>query len=463
MLIHHLKRYSCPALLITNHNGESFPDVVKFDRILVDVPCTGDGTLRKAPDLWRRWNPEVSFAYHRLQVAIAWRAVQLLKPGGRLVYSTCSFNPLEDEAVVCEILRRSKRMLKLVDVSSSIPGLKRRPGLVNWKVKNCSPNGTWFESFDEVPRKRQRRITKSMFPPTEREEFKSLRRCLRLFPQDQDTGGFFIAVLEAVGEVVGEGGTLTEETEAPANADVELEIPDPPQMRTKADVLYGGGKLISQDPLVSFREKVDEHVIQSIVKMYSLPMDFVLDGLLYRASEIGQPRKLYHANKAVVDMLPKALNELNAGDESALRIVFAGVRIMEHSLREGAPSDYRLCTEGIHLIYSLLGNQKVSLESEDYARLLSQRTLPLDNFGDPKANDEVRECHQGTVAFQKKGASNKEAVVSLKGAVKLTPLIQREMLVAIRESLGISVEEKEPDGSLTVFEADETRTSAQGK
>ena len=74
-----------------------------FDRILCDVPCSGDGTIRKAPDIWRRWTPGNGIGLHPLQIRIALQACRLLKVGGRLVYSTCTYNPLEDEAVVSEV------------------------------------------------------------------------------------------------------------------------------------------------------------------------------------------------------------------------------------------------------------------------------------------------------------------------------------------------------------------------
>ena len=54
-----------------------------------------------------------------------------------MVYSTCTFNPLEDEAVLAAVLRAAKGALRLLDVSHLLPALKRRPGLSSWKVRLC--------------------------------------------------------------------------------------------------------------------------------------------------------------------------------------------------------------------------------------------------------------------------------------------------------------------------------------
>jgi 16S rRNA C967 or C1407 C5-methylase (RsmB/RsmF family) len=54
--------------------------------------------------------------------------------GGRLVYSTCSFNPVENEAVVAAVLEATKGAMRLVDVSADLPELKRKAGLNAWKV-----------------------------------------------------------------------------------------------------------------------------------------------------------------------------------------------------------------------------------------------------------------------------------------------------------------------------------------
>lgn len=79
--------------------GEAY----KYDRVLCDVPCSGDGTLRKAPDIWRRWVASNGNGLHLLQLRIALQAAHQLRIGGRMVYSTCTFNPVEDEAVVAEV------------------------------------------------------------------------------------------------------------------------------------------------------------------------------------------------------------------------------------------------------------------------------------------------------------------------------------------------------------------------
>merc|ERR1719174_2529749 len=73
---------------------------LKFHRVLADVPCSGDGTLRKNPTIWSEWTAARGLANFPRQVAILRRALELLREGGRCVYSTCSMNPIECEAVV---------------------------------------------------------------------------------------------------------------------------------------------------------------------------------------------------------------------------------------------------------------------------------------------------------------------------------------------------------------------------
>ncbi|KAL3630209.1 hypothetical protein CASFOL_023193 [Castilleja foliolosa] len=261
LLIHQTKRICTANLIVTNHEAQHFPSChlhkkhscdsqignvrepdirqLQFDRVLCDVPCSGDGTLRKAPDIWRKWNTGNGNGLHGLQVQIAMRGVALLKVGGRMIYSTCSMNPVENEAVVAEVLRRCGGSIELVDVSTQLPQLVRRPGLKKWKVRD---RGLLLASCNDVPKYRRSVITPGMFPsgnmfaetsehdrdtetgehcengdsnsenglqstdasvaPSNSLEVEvselPLERCMRIVPHDQNSGAFFIAVFHKV-------------------------------------------------------------------------------------------------------------------------------------------------------------------------------------------------------------------------------------------------------------------------
>lgn len=195
MLVHQIKRLNSPNVVIVNHDSQMFPNmvleeggkVVKFDRILCDVPCSGDGTMRKNVMVWKDWKVGNGIGLHRLQLNILKRGLQMLKPGGRLVYSTCSTNPLENEAVVAAALRLMPN-IKTVDCTDRLPGLVRHNGVSDWKV---------FGKDLKLRERGATDIVETVFPPTEEEASDMhLENCMRVYPHDQNTGGFFITCLE---------------------------------------------------------------------------------------------------------------------------------------------------------------------------------------------------------------------------------------------------------------------------
>ena len=101
MLVHQCRRINSPHLIVTTHMGQVFPTIRHsnvgkkgyFDRVLCDAPCSGDGTLRKSPNIWSKWSTSSGFTLHPLQLSIAKRGLELLREGGLMVYSTCSLSP----------------------------------------------------------------------------------------------------------------------------------------------------------------------------------------------------------------------------------------------------------------------------------------------------------------------------------------------------------------------------------
>eukprot|EP01031_Cornospumella_fuschlensis_P029690 gene29690-35838_t len=184
------------ATKLTEHFA-SDPEI--FDRIVCDVPCSGDGTFRKSPHFWRLFRPRMGLEFHTLQYDILCQAVEVCKVGGKVVYSTCSLNPLEDEAVIAAVLRKYSLSVRLIsaDVAGKLPGLRYRAGVSEWQ---CDQNiFTIGESAQDKQDSLQRlpAIQETMHPPSsEEKQSMHLEYCMRIFPQDQNTGGFFIAVLE---------------------------------------------------------------------------------------------------------------------------------------------------------------------------------------------------------------------------------------------------------------------------
>lgn len=148
MLIHQIQRSGTVGIAVINHNAQFLPQLfskengdkkkITFDKILCDVPCTGDGATRKLPNKWSNWHSRDGMSLHPLQLNILMRGINNLSPNGLLLYSTCSLNPIEDEAVVLEVLRRANSGLELVDIHGRYPVNGRR-GLFNWKV--CQSKG----------------------------------------------------------------------------------------------------------------------------------------------------------------------------------------------------------------------------------------------------------------------------------------------------------------------------------
>ncbi|MFB6096423.1 MAG: RsmB/NOP family class I SAM-dependent RNA methyltransferase [Haloferacaceae archaeon] len=175
-LRHNAERLGVTNLAVTNADArnyslEPFP-FDAFDRALVDAPCSCEGTCRKNPDALDTWTLEHVGEVSGVQKGILARAVQATRPGGSVVYSTCTFAPEENEAVLDYVLETEDCRLVEVDLP-----LESAPGVTEWEGERYDPQ---------------------------------VERAHRIYPHHNDTGGFFVARLAVGGDgasdVAGDAG-----------------------------------------------------------------------------------------------------------------------------------------------------------------------------------------------------------------------------------------------------------------
>lgn len=134
-LLKNLELFGITNALVT---GETPQQLLKqfgayFDKILVDAPCSGEGMFRKDPSLIKSWLERGPEYYAPLQKEILSCAVQMLKPGGEILYSTCTFSPEEDEQVIEHVLAEYPELE--LETAGGYEGFAPGIGNENWKEK----------------------------------------------------------------------------------------------------------------------------------------------------------------------------------------------------------------------------------------------------------------------------------------------------------------------------------------
>ena len=108
ILSRNIERMGIPNSIVTCMYPAEFPQSWNeaFDGVLADAPCSGEGMFRRDPQTREEWTPEMSAGCAKRQREILEEAARLVRPGGRLVYSTCTYNPEENEETVAAFLQR---------------------------------------------------------------------------------------------------------------------------------------------------------------------------------------------------------------------------------------------------------------------------------------------------------------------------------------------------------------------
>ncbi len=561
MLVHQTRRVTSPLLLITTHKGQMWPKIRVpsvgdepeynprdgyFDRVLADVPCSGDGTMRKNPMIWDKWSTSSGLALHPLQLTIARRGYQVLKPGGLMVYSTCSMSPYEDEAAVAQLLRETRgtnNELELVDAREFLPAFTARQGINSWYVlddiaafraaekkkredraklkkeldakdaenkkeeegekgaeqepnvgsagagsgdvdgvgeeqediglkseapgeakgdnaeanvqvddpvlQKCIDMGMkYYNDAESVPENMRSKIRSSLFPPTQEEiAWMHLEKCLRCVPQDEDTGGFFVATLRKKVQVENSGdkapaGHVETEPEvvavavAEAEAEAEAENGESEGPAAKKRCVGDEGETEVTQTAVTAAPKInqvdfaawDEALFDKMKAFYGLLPPISRDSFFIRqdfmakkhgknkrrggkgpdSEEGGQTRTIYY--------IPRTSRALMESCE--MKIVSAGIKAFERHPSKSSEVEYRLTQDAVNIVAPHMTKRKVTATAQDFCNLLGGGLVSFATLSDGLVTD-LNKLSTGT--FVCTYTYRDEDVVAGQGAVNGNP------------------------------------------
>jgi 16S rRNA C967 or C1407 C5-methylase (RsmB/RsmF family) len=389
MMTHQLKRLNTAAMVVISHDAQFFPflydesnERILFDKILADVPCSSDAVLRKLPHRWRNWSPKDSFNLHKLQLSIIKRGVSLLKPGGTIVYSTCSLNPIENEAVVSEVMKSHEHELEILDMTelSINSHINFRRGLTTWKVFIDDKSDKSNKNLIEIKNKEDPLITTSLkdliedsyFPPDEHtaNNIYKLQNCVRLFPHDSDTSGFFITVFKK------------------KLANVE-----------QLEKGHKDKKIHNSTKDISFVINSNTEIIKWIQDFYGFNANensaqFPIDQLV-TSSKIF--KKINFVSKGVANLI-------NSDKRNQLKLINIGVKLFSMNKQKNPEEDldyckYRICQDGLFYAIPFLTKRIFFRQEEFFINLLKNIHIPMVDLDDEEFKTQLKSVRYGCIVI----------------------------------------------------------------
>ena len=387
MMVHQLKRLNTAGMVVICHDAQLFPtlyqsdlinDKLLFDKILADVPCSSDAVMRKLPLKWKKWSTKEGYSLHKLQIEILKRGINLLKEGGIISYSTCSLNPIEDEAVVAEIMRNYNKNgeLEIIDIKKAFINTDIIPhnGLTDWKVmiedKNDRNRLNIIKDInDPLYKENKSLISSSCFPQNDIKNM-GLEKCNRFFPNDSDTSGFFITLIKKVKSVKNEDKIKI----------VKPNIPEPKRENDEERSFH------------FVKEKFGDK-INWIKNYYGIEDEFPFEQLV-TFSDIC--KKINFTSKGVVNLL-------KLDKEQKLKIENAGVKLFKANKQKNENVIdfclYRVCQDGLMYLLPFMHKRIYYVDEEFFVEILRKKEIKHDDINDEKLKIKLKEDKPGSIVL----------------------------------------------------------------
>ena len=499
MLTHQMKRINSPSLMILHHEAQNIPMLwersgtgpgttrtpMRYDRVLCDVPCSGDGTMRKNVDVWKKWSPAQGLGLHKTQIMILTRGIELCEVGGVVVYSTCSMNPIENEAVIAAVVSKFRHCVEVADTTHIAPALIRHPGLLTWQVRDRKDENVWYTP-ETLPPNLKQVYPSTCFPPAPEEAAAlNLSRCCRIYPHDQDTGGFFIVKLVKTADHIpaktlaptvagtevlatataaapgaegddnaskleqgkpdsAAGAAGAEGAAGPADATVVASQEAAVGEKRKASIDGGGegvggsggaeGEKATETKEAKKQKKSKYDILIPMAQdglagrlrdFYGLGPGFAMDQL-FTSSDTGN--KIYFVSGAVRQLLA-------ADGKGQLHTVHAGVKLFEKNPTKNDIFDFRLRQEGVSFVLPHMTKRVLRLDMVDFQVLLTQRCMLFANLKTAGAAQACEDMGGGCVLFVLNSEQYTEAnsiyLAGWRGSQQLTLFVSKVEVMAL--------------------------------
>jgi len=432
-MAHFFKAHFPINIVVTNNKAENLPIIedenYRPNIVICDVPCSGDGTLRKNKMVRKKWKIEFGLENHFIQTQILDNAINQCKNDGFIIYSTCSINPIENEAVVCNILEKYKDKIELINCSKKLRDMKIkfREGLIKWKVCvdfDKDKNYIWKEKYNDVKNNRNGLIKESMFHeiytyknnhPTALFKFTdplNLRNCIRIYSHENNSDCFFIAVIHKKNNIDNDSKRknysipLNENKMKTIGEDLEdfIDFLGLEDNEIKEDKEYDNKSEIKLEENNNINQKdIEEDLIfKKYVKITSYPESYhdlmknfkFKNGLLIRHlfCKRESSQKIYMFSKKLSEMIT-IFTKMN------LNIIRSGLVVFKKEREKSIKMMYRVTHYGAILMADYFGGQIIELDKPNLIKMMfdsDDLSIPFDKIPEEEKK-KIDECESGSI------------------------------------------------------------------